>query len=303
LQLLKTTKSRLNRRRFWKTAAKILDTHPIHVREKNGVEIVSMVRHPHVEMYLLAIKSFYRYIPGGSITVIADPTLTDEEISTLKEHVVGINIVPVNEIDTTGFPSGGTWERLIYIVNQSKTGYVMQLDADTLTTEPPVEVLRSIADNTAYLIGDPNWMEHLQCSDMAHIAKQWHYKHIQSNAESIFGELDLLEDKYYLRGCSAFCGFPQGGPDIKFLLEFSTAMEKKLGKRWSEWGTEQLSSNIVVANSPGARVLPWPQYSNYLYPPAPGGLNQSAVVHFIGSNRFLTDDYQRLALNFINEIK
>ena len=38
-------------------------------------------------------------------------------------------------------------------------------------------------------------------------------------------------------------------------------MTAELGSRWTEWGTEQVTSNYVVANSPEAMVLPYPKYA------------------------------------------
>src|SRR6266478_3808229 len=37
---------------------------------------------------------------------------------------------------------------------------------------------------------------------------------------------------------------------------------QKIGAKWSEWGSEQVMSNIVIANIPKAIVLPHPKYAD-----------------------------------------
>ena len=76
-------------------------------------------------------------------------------------------------------------------------------------------------------------------------------------------------------------------------------MEKLLGERWQEWGTEQCGSNFAVANSPGAFILPNPKYGNFgrHLPDA-----QRTFLHFIGSDRYEKDYFADLALKMIEEI-
>lgn len=69
-------------------------------------------------------------------------------------------------------------------------------------------------------------------------------------------------------------------------------MSALLGARWSEWGTEQVSSNYVVANSPDARVLPYPKYACFDLDMDP---ERSAFLHFIGTHRFERGVYAALA--------
>ena len=64
---------------------------------------------------------------------------------------------------------------------------------------------------------------------------------------------------------------------------FFAEVEKNLGKKWLGWGSEQVTSNFVVANSPRASVLPYPQHANF----TPGiPYEQSVLLHFFGSYRF-----------------
>ncbi len=58
----------------------------------------------------------------------------------------------------------------------------------------------------------------------------------------------------------------------------------------AEWGSEQVMSNIVVANVPSAVVLPHPKYAD-CHKMEPG---VTQFIHFIGSCRFDGGNYARL---------
>ena len=76
-------------------------------------------------------------------------------------------------------------------------------------------------------------------------------------------------------------------------------MSAHLGQRWEEWGTEQIASNYVVANSSDATVLPSPKYTFH----APNrDLSQSTFVHFVGEWRFRGGTYSSLAQKIIEEL-
>jgi hypothetical protein len=63
-------------------------------------------------------------------------------------------------------------------------------------------------------------------------------------------------------------------------------MEKLMGPRWTEWGSEQCASNFAVANSPNAVILHRPKYGNF-------GLKQpnetASFLHFFGTHRYERD--------------
>jgi hypothetical protein len=71
-------------------------------------------------------------------------------------------------------------------------------------------------------------------------------------------------------------------------------------KKWSEWGSEQVTSNFIVANSEKGQVLPFPEYCFH----TPGTDIESATfVHFIGSYRFHGGHYARLAREVIAQLQ
>jgi len=71
-----------------------------------------------------------------------------------------------------------------------------------------------------------------------------------------------------------------------------------LGDRWKEWGSEQVMSNIVVANTPGSRVLPHPKYCDC----SKIKNGETAFIHFIGSCRFTGGTYAKLAREAIDKL-
>ena len=61
----------------------------------------------------------------------------------------------------------------------------------------------------------------------------------------------------------------------------------KLGADWKRWGTEQVTSNYLVANAAGTTVLPFPKYGTPDCARA-----ETAFLHFIGSMRFVNSKYE-----------
>ncbi len=55
----------------------------------------------------------------------------------------------LEDIPVGGCQRGGTWERLLYLLDRSETEYAIQLDADTLTVgDDADEAVRGIQTNT-----------------------------------------------------------------------------------------------------------------------------------------------------------
>jgi hypothetical protein len=70
-----------------------------------------------------------------------------------------------------------------------------------------------------------------------------------------------------------------------------------LGSAWSRWGSEQVTSNYLVANSQNVRLLPYPKYG------APElGTQGMEFFHFIGYLRFINGDYRRHAESVIRAL-
>ena len=99
-----------------------------------------------------------------------------------------------------------------------------------------------------------------------------------------------LGELRYVRGCSGFAGYPQDSFDLPRLCDLSRRMAHLLGARWRQWGTEQFTSNLLLASMPDCRVLPHPRYCE------PGKRTADTVfLHFIGYARHTSGLYTEVA--------
>ena len=99
-------------------------------------------------------------------------------------------------------------------------------------------------------------------------------------------------------GVRGSAGFPKQSFTRAFVETVSEQMRAALGDRWSDWGSEQVMSNIVVANIARATVLPHPKYAD-CHKMQPGA---TEFVHFIGGCRFDGGHYARLGAQVIDEL-
>jgi len=272
--------------------------------------LVTQLCGDHLDMYLLAVKSFARFVSPCRIVAVDDGTLTSEHKRVLHEHITGIEIIPVAQVDVGGCPRDNTWERLVTCLRRSADSYVVQLDADTLTVSPPEDVLAAIRANESFTISGHTshigWASygHRMTMREAGEARRAELQpnvepHIQILCETSFADVEGISTLFYYRGCSGFAGFARGAASMATLQGYSVPMEQRLGRRWHEWGTEQVASNLIVANSPSGRVLPYPVNASFSK-----GMDTSdaAVLHFYGSERFEDGEYVRLGRLVIAEL-
>lgn len=112
--------------------------------------------------------------------------------------------------------------------------------------------------------------------------------HVQVIAEAHFHRLQGVETLRYVRGCAGFSGFARSSVELAFIESISRQMDAVIGKTWSQWGSEQVMSNIVIANAADAVVLPHPKYCDCSRIRS----DVTAFIHFIGSCRFTGGAYQ-----------
>jgi hypothetical protein len=237
----------------------ILETPPMPVQEAPW-SIISMVASSDVQMYLLALKSFYARVGRGQIIAIIDRDMPGESRATLQRHFPGIRFVILEDIDTGCCQRGGTWERLLYLLDHALGEYAIQLDTDTLTTGPIDVVLDCIASNRAFTLA--NWDGKIvPVNEASADAETIHSRHIVIEAEKALVKLPGAAGLRYIRGSSGFAGFAKGAFDRRAAEDFHAQMSDLLGARFFEWGTEQVASNFAVANSPNALALPYPTYA------------------------------------------
>lgn len=291
-------RSSLNRRHFERELSNILKTPATQLGE-GPFTALSMVHHRDVESYLLAIKSFCRFLHPRKIVMVADPSITDADRGLIARHVTGISFVRAEDFREPGMPQGGCWERLIAISEEVQSDYVIQLDADTVTLEYPGEVMKAIAESRSFVLATEDGQNFVSCREAASWAKPRIEcgEHVQVLAEANLDRLENAESAKYVRGCAGFSGFARGSFSRAGLREFSHAMSKLLQDKWSAWGTEQFASNYMVSNSPEACVLPHPKYCH------PGRERTGTVfLHFIGYVRFATNRYARAARDTCNAL-
>lgn len=240
-------------------------------------------------MYLAAVKSFARQVPPSTVHVVNDGSLTPEDRALLARHVPGVQFHALEDCREPGLPIGGTWERLTAIAHLSQTHYVIQLDADTLTRGPIDEVAVAALTNRAFTIGTWNGQTIETACERAEKtrARNASLTHVQMQAEAHFDRLNEAATLKYTRGCSGFAGFPAGPGKLELMHSLSSQMQQIIGDKWHEWGSEQVMSNLVVANQPDAQVLPHPDYTDCekIQP------DITRFVHFIGTCRFRDGRY------------
>jgi len=285
--------------RFNRLTAGILTTPPMPVVEAPWT-IISMVSKSDPQMYILAMKSFYRRLKRGKITAIVDRDMPEEKREILRHHLPGIKLVHLEDIDTGPCQRGGTWERILYVLDHSRDEYAIQIDADTLTFGPEdiQEVKSCVENNLSFTLGNAG-RPIAPMLDIVEDARAMKSNYVGIVLEAAFDRYPGAANLKYVRASSGFCGYAKGGISRAAVEQFHIEGEKLLGARFREWGTEQSASNFAVANSPGAVVLPYPKYANF-WSGLPRG--KSTFLHFIGANRYLDDYFVQQAHGVIADL-
>ncbi len=279
----------------------IWQTKPVKLTANNGVAVLSMMCHRDMQMYLIALKTFTRHVDVEAVFIVNDGSLLDEDIALLKKHIPQITILAMSDYRSAVCPTGGTWERLLSIASLTDKYYVIQLDADTLTLDVLSEVADYAARNISFTIGtwDNQQFETMpERSGLSRPAYDRGDRHVQIVSESFFVQLKDAATMRYVRGCSGFSGFARGASFRAFIEKLSPEIEALIGDKWKEWGSEQVMSNLVVANSPQAAILPHPEYSN-----CNRNVEKTRFIHFIGDCRFKKQQYAILAKREIAKLR
>jgi hypothetical protein len=282
--------------RLWKehkhrsAARAVLDTPPV-VPADDGVVLFSMIGTRVLLPYLVAVKSLHAQLRKGRIAILDDGTLTDADRAILAAHLGNPRIISIADVDTGPCPRGGTWERLLTILDIRAHDYVIQLDSDTVTLGDVSEIAEAIGGNRSFTLrGDPD-SQLLSFAELASRTEDDAFlfnpdAHVQGAIESGLDRVNLpmVASPLYVRGCSGFAGFARGGSGRTLAEAFSREAERLLGaERWARWGSEQVTSNMVIANEPDALLLPYDHYLNFWDEGVP---DDARFVHFIGSYRF-----------------
>lgn len=258
--------------------------------------VLSMVRHRDIDMLLVALKSFARYVEINHFLIVTDSDVTSSDKDTLKQHLVKVKFVEASEMHCPEIPKGGTWERITAIAHACQNNYIIQIDADTITQTAPKEVIDCVVSNTAFTLGTSSGKYFQSYSEAMLVAKkqlELGNHHVQILCESL---LENIADNFkeYVRGCSGFAGFPKNSIDVDSIKIVSNAYKKMIGERWNEWGTEQFTSNLLISNTCKKKVLDTDDYNT-----AP---NPDVFHHYIGTIRFANFNFIKNTIKTINEL-
>ncbi len=270
----------------------LLDLPPI-VPQQDGLILFSMIGTAVVLPYLLAVKSLHHQIKRGRIMLLDDGTLTAQDKALLAAQLGNPLILPIASVDTGDCPKGGCWERLFSILALREQDYVVQLDSDTVTLGPVPEVVAAIEANKSFTLAGGEDEAPLGFLPLSDFVKACYPDgegegHIQTLFESRITQLSSAASRKYARGCAGFAGFARGGGGRQAAIDFSREATAITGTRWSEWGSEQIASNYLIANEAGSTMLPYDRYFNYWN--APWGRDMR-FVHFVGAWRHENSSY------------
>jgi hypothetical protein len=284
------------------TSAAVLQRPPAAVTA-GGPTIVSMVGASQHLMYLCAIKSFAAQLPVGRVVILDDGSLTTRHHELMRRHVGAVEIRSLSQVDIGAAPRADIfWERLLLIAELNCDAYVIQLDSDTLTIGPLPEVAACIRAREAFTLITSPKARYVSLTEASARARELPGDHFQFVAERALEKLPEPDRQRYVRGCAAFAGFPPGTADRAAILDFSKRMEQAIGERWHEWGSEQVTSNWVIANAAKIGAIPFPRYRDY---EGQAEMGDAALLHFIGTHRFRTRGYRsmtRIVLKSLNNV-
>jgi hypothetical protein len=278
----------------WNSRA-VLQTSPL-ICTDSSLTICSMLCHGETLMYLLAVKSFCaRLGRTPNIVLLDDGSLNDDDRAILNRQIIGLRIYRFADVPAAACPKKNCWERLLLITDLATDSFVVQLDSDTLTLAPIDQVRRCIDENLSFtLLGDGSYpgIETFEAASARYRSNQ--SSMVQAVCERSFDQLPGAASLYYLRGNAGFTGFAKGSIDRSSVEHFSDLMRRVAGATWDEWGSEQVASNLLIANTQGAQVLEFPRYLSYwAHPEVPYA--DAAFIHFIGPHRFSNGLYVRSA--------
>lgn len=284
----------------------ILDTPPLVPRD-DGVILFSMIGTRVLQPYLVAVKSLHNVLNRGRPVILDDGSLTERDRAVLREHLGSPEILSAAGIDTRGCPTYSSWKRLFALLELRRDSYVIQLDSDTVTIGEVPLVAQLVGQKTSFILrGEPG----AEFADLGAISQRArrnpHFSsgklHVQLAMEaamegvSIPGRAGLR----YVRGCAGFAGFAPDSSGSALAERFSSEATRLLGfGHWSQWGSEQVTSNFLISNEPGSQLLPYEHYCNFWNEPLGADMR---FVHFIGTYRFHQGLYARLTRQAIAQL-
>lgn len=285
----------------------VLGTPPA-IPADDGVILYSMIGTRVLWPYLVAAKSLHHHLRRGRFVILDDGTLTADDRQVLAHHLGDPEIHHISQVDVGPCPRGGTWERLLLLLDLRRDAYVIQLDSDTVTLGPVPEIAEAIGRGCSFTLRGDADAELLPLAGIAartapHLHRDRPDAHVQGAIESVMDQVQITGagDLRYIRGCSGFAGFALASSGRDLAARFSVEASGLLGKeRWAQWGSEQVTSNFVVANEHDPLALPYARYVNFWNDGLPA---TTAFAHFIGTYRFHGGAYGRATKQAIEALR
>jgi len=304
ISLIDRAARRVREAQLRRAAAGILATPPIRGSD-DGVILFSMIGTRVLLPYLVAVKSLHARLGRGRVAILDDGTLTAADKALLAEHCDNPPITPIAAVDTGPCQRGGTWERLLTILDLRRAAYVIQLDSDTVTLGPVPEITGAIAAGRSFTLRGGDDSALLRLDDAAAYARAHRdpgKDHMQWAIEAALDGVRIANrgPLNYVRGCSGFAGFAPSTEGRGLAEAFSAEAARLIGPRWHEWGSEQVTSNFVIANAADPLLLPHRRYLNYWRQTIPG---DAALVHFLGTNRYHAGLYAKAVQRVIGALR
>lgn len=280
-------RDKINRWRFFQASRAVLDTPPIQ-RTEDPVRILSSVSHMDLYMYLVALKTYFRYAPFGKVTILDDGSLTPDDLAILDEHANPVDVIPLDDVAYRGGEKGVRWGILLTMAELAEDNFVVQLDSDTVTVGEMPHVTDAISQNRSFTLGTTMGTEIRPASETVTEMRKHDSQHVQVVAEQNLDKLRGYPDLKYVRGNSGLVGLGKGALTRQGAEDFLEDMTRAIGAKWRERGSFQMASNFVVSNAPDAFVLPLAEY-RYYHPDA--DLDSARFIHYMGTYRFVDRSY------------
>lgn len=286
---------RIKEARFTLQARGVLDTPPLSTSGDDGLIIFSMIGTRVIVPYLVAAKSLYSQLGRGRFVILDDGSLTPADRDVLAHHLDNPPVLSIADIDSAPAPRGGCWERLFALLDLRRDAYVIQLDSDTVTLGPVPEIEAAIAAGRDFTLRGEAGSEWQPIGSFGSSVPVAADAHVQRAIEAVMDKAGAAMPAFshYVRGCAGFAGFAPGGLGRDTCEQFCAVAASLIGAdRWAQWGSEQVMSNLLVANEGEPVLLPYDRYLNYWAEPFG---QDAAFVHFVGTYRFHAGTYARAA--------
>ena len=280
---------------FNRTARAVLAAPPVRAAD-DGVVIFSMIGTRVLLPYLVAAKSLHARLGRGRFAILDDGTLTASDKAVLDFQLDRPEFHAFAAVDVGDCPRGGCWERLLTLLELRRDNYVIQLDSDTVTLGPVDEIALAIGRGRNFTLRGEASSAWLPVANFgADYASLPPAAHVQVKIEALLPQVASAAGglSHYVRGCAGFAGFAPGGSDRTLADAFSRAAAAQLGPQvWAQWGSEQVMSNLYIANEGQPLLLPYARYLNFWNEPI---ASEAAFVHFVGTFRYHRGAYAAAA--------